>query len=225
MSPVRIPSKSASALCRLATLIVLALPLCARGSTSQDQRTLEDRLRGLAEREPDLVRLDRPARSGGGRDIWLLDIGVGSDTARKGRPALLVVAGIEGNDLLGTSVAVAWIQQLVERYEEDDEMTRLLETTTIYVFPRLNPDAVERLFVKPLRESSANATPVDEDHDGLVDEDGPEDLNGDGLITRMRVRDGRGEYVLDPNDDRLMVEADPPEAEAGTWRFLRRPLE
>ena len=47
----------------------------------------------------------------------------------------------------------------------------------------------------------------DDDRDGATDEDGAEDLNGDGLITTMRVQDPAGEWMMDPVDGFLMRRA------------------
>jgi outer membrane biosynthesis protein TonB len=153
--------------------------------------------------------------------VWLLEVGAGSDADRKVRPALLLVAGIEGNDLVGTVSVVHWVEQLLQRYAKDDSMIRsLLDKTTIYVFPRVNPDAAEHFFSKPRQERTTNDTPVDDDHDGLVDEDGPEDLNGDGLITSMRVEDPEGEYILDPAEPRLLIKADQAKGERGAWKLF-----
>ncbi len=68
--------------------------------------------------------------------------------------------------------------------------------------------------------SRTNANPTDDDNDGRVDEDGPEDLNGDGYITVMRVPTAGGEYVADPEEPRLMKRADPKKGETGAFRLL-----
>jgi alkylated DNA nucleotide flippase Atl1 len=133
---------------------------------------------------------------------------------------MLVVAGIEGDDLIGCATAVSWVDYLLEQYGSDAEVTRLLKTTTIYVIPRLNPDAAEHFFARPKLEMSLNKKPTDDDHDGLIDEDGPEDIDGDGLITWMRVEDAQGEYILDPKDNRLLMKADHLKGEVGAWRYL-----
>ena len=185
-----------------------------------NNKSLAKLLASLAEQNPDLVRADGIARSIGKHKVWLVEVGKGSEQNRKTRPAILVVAGIEGNDLIGSSIAVSWIKHLIEQYETDAEITRLLQTTTVYVIPRLNPDASEHFFNEPKFETSRNDKPVDDDHDGLIDEDGPEDLNGDGLITWMRIEDTEGEYILDPHDERLLIKADPLKNEAGAWRYL-----
>ena len=44
-------------------------------------------------------------------------------------------------------------------------------------------------------------------------EDGPDDINGDGLVLRMRVKDGKATLVPDPADPRLLRKADPAKGE------------
>jgi hypothetical protein len=54
--------------------------------------------------------------------------------------------------------------------------------------------------------------------DELTDEDGPDDLNGDGFITQMRVKDPDGTMIADDKDPRLMKRADPLKGEKGIWK-------
>ena len=183
-------------------------------------RPLGKHLMSLAEQNPELVRIESIARSISRRNVWLIEISRGVKQDRKTRPAMLVVAGIEGDDLIGCSTAVSWVDYLLEQYGSDAEVTRLLKTTTIYVIPRLNPDAAEYFFARPRLEISLNKKPADDDHDGLIDEDGPEDIDGDRLITWMRVEDAEGKYMLDPKDDRLLMKADHLKGEVGAWRYL-----
>ncbi len=207
---------------KLLAALVLMLAASARVGSAEYlcDKSLGGHLAALAAKEPNLVRVRELAESREKRKIRLVEVGVGSQEDRDTRPALLVVAGIEGNDLVGTVVAVSWVERLIKEYQEGTAATELLKSTTLYVVPCLNPDAAERFFVSPKVEMAVNGTPWDEDRDGLTDEDGPEDLNGDGLITMMRVEDKEGEYVLDPNDKRLLLKADPLKGESGVWRLL-----
>jgi len=50
-----------------------------------------------------------------------------------------------------------------------------------------------------------------------MDEDGPDDLNKDGMITMMRVKDENGVYTINPDDARLMKKADPSKGESGAY--------
>jgi len=208
----------------LVLISVAMLYIClppARGAGYYGNKLLGRRLSSIAGANSSLVRVESIARSMRKRKVWLIELGRGTRRDRKTRPAMLVVAGIEGNDLIGCTTAVSWIEHLVEQYQDDAEVTELLRTTTIYVVPRLNPDAAEHYFAALKVETSSNHKPVDDDHDGLLDEDGPDDLNEDGLITWMRIEDPEGEYILDSNDERLLLKADHLKGEVGAWRYLR----
>src|SRR5690242_10371587 len=137
----------------------------------QDAKALAAQLKDLAKSNKKLSRVESAAKTPGKRDVWRLELGMGSDEDRQRRPAMLVVAGIEGNDVAGTVSAVAWAESLVKAYESDEKIKKLLDSTTIYVWPRLNPDAVEHSFAKPRAETSVSDQPHDDDRDGLVDED------------------------------------------------------
>lgn len=183
-------------------------------------RELTRELRSLSRSHRDLVRIHELAVSSQGREVWLMEIGHGEEAWRRSRPALLLVAGIEGNDLTGSASAAYWMHALAEGYHNDPEVKSTLDSTTIYVVPRLNPDALESYFKKPRIEYRTNFDPVDDDHDGLTDEDGRTDLNGDGLAAWMRVQDPEGEYRLDPTDSRVLIEADSLKGERGEWKLL-----
>jgi hypothetical protein len=186
----------------------------------RDHQGLTTELKKLSTDFPSIVRLKKQALTAGNREVWVVELGAGSDEARPKRPALLLVAGIEGNDLAGSASALHWVSNLAQRYSQDESVRTLLDTTVIYVFPRVNPDAAERFFAKPRVERSTNDTPNDDDHDGTVDEDGPEDLNNDGLVTSMRIQDPEGDYILDPPEPRLLIKADKSKGEKGVWKLL-----
>ena len=48
--------------------------------------------------------------------------------------------------------------------------------------------------------------PVDNDMDGLVDEDGYDDLDGDGNIVQMRRKNPNGRFKIDPVNPNAMIE-------------------
>ena len=97
---------------------------------------------------------------------------------------------------------------------EDD-----LSDLTLYILPRINPDGAERFLGSVRAESDLNNRPTDDDRDGVADDDPPEDLNGDGLITMMRVRDAAATHVADPDEPRLMREADRAKGERPVYKM------
>ncbi len=146
-----------------------------------------------------------------GRDIWLIEIANTSGTLVTERPGLLVVGNLEGDHVVGSQLALETIRYLLSSDEAD------LDNQVFYVVPRLNPDGAEAMFAVVKHDRRRNALPYDDDNDGRVDEDPPDDLNGDGVITVMRVPDASGTYLQDPDDPRLVKEADAAEGETGAY--------
>lgn len=200
--------------------LFLAMAFLSHGAAYLDNATLEKELRDLAQKHPSFIHLTNLATTVQSNAIWLIEIGWGTLAERAARPGMLVSGGLEGNELISTTSCVEWIRELTQGGTNRAELDQLLNTTTFYVMPRGNPDAAARFFVSPRTESALNSRATDDDHDGLLDEDGPEDLNHDGMITSMRVEDVAGEFLLDPTDSRLMLKADKAKGEVGRWRVL-----
>ena len=180
-----------------------------------DHAALGRALDSLQRAHPRLVQVSTIARSPGGRAVHAVRLGAGADA--DARPALLVVANAYGPHVVGSEIALAAAGRLAARYGRDSGVTRLLDGATVYVIPRANPDAAEAFFGAPVAERAVNAGKDDDDRDGATDEDGAEDLNGDGLITMMRVQDPAGEWMLDPLDGFLMRRATASKGERGGW--------
>lgn len=176
-------------------------------------------LQEQAGRHPGLAALQAIGKSAGGETIPVMQLAAEGAVAPAKRPAIMVCANIEGSHLIGTEAALLIIDRLLAGFETDAKIQELLKTRTVYVAPLLNPDAAKNYFANPKQERTANANPTDEDMDGATDEDGPEDLNGDGMITMMRVKDPEGEYIADPKEPRLMRKADPAKGEHGVYKL------
>ncbi len=153
-------------------------------------------------------------RTLGGREVYLLEIGTGR---LHDKPAVLIVGGVHPPHLLGSELAVGVARRLVQRAETDKAARKMLDRCTFYVIPRASPDGCEAMFERPFVERSGNRRPTDDDRDGQLGEDPPEDLNGDGLITMMRVEDPAGRYIPHTDDDRVLIEADRTKGERGRY--------
>lgn len=212
----------------LALTLILAAsssPLAAQGGawSAEQQRyrnhaRLTSALDSLARAHPQLVNVSVIARSPGGRAVHVVRVGTGSDVDT--RPALLVLANAYGPHLVGSEIAVAAIANLAGNFSTDTAVASLLRSTTVYVMPRLNPDAAESFFARPLAERVRNGQPEDNDHDGRADEDDVVDLNGDGIISAMRVQDPTGDWMPHPDEPLVMRRADRSRGEAGGWQLL-----
>ena len=150
------------------------------------------------------------ATSREGRSLWALRLALEGDVDPERRSALLLAANIDGDHLIGSEVALQVAATLLAMAREaDDAAVRFLTDHTLYVVPRVNPDAAERFFSEIKMNRRRTMRPDDADRDGEIDEDPPNDLNGDGLITMMRVLDiEKADMMPDPADERLDVKPD-----------------
>lgn len=195
--------------------ILLALGLLgARGASGEeplkpfpagyaDAQALASALQEIGEEYPRQAIVRSLTRSSEGRDVWLVEL---RDAPAVGespnRPAILIVANLEADHLVGSQIALA----LIERMAKDGAET--LRRATIYVVPRLNPDGAERLLAKSAAPIRTNLQPIDRDRDGRSGEDGPDDVDGDGSRTTIRVRDTRATLLPDEKDPRILRKAD-----------------
>jgi hypothetical protein len=129
------------------------------------------------------------------------------------KSAMWVDANVHGNEVQGAEAAVYMAWTLLERYGELPAITELVDERVFYILPMVNPDGRQHWFDAPNTSSSSRSgtKPLDNDHDGVADEDGPDDLDGDGelLLMRKRVPAGTGTHVLDRKDPRAMERVAP----------------
>ena len=181
-----------------------------------NQAGISQRLKKLSETYPQYAKIKSLARTHGGHDIWLLTIGNGETDEH---PALAVVGGVQGNHLVGIELSVRFAEQLLKRSTEPG-IRELLEKNTFYIFPNMSPDASEQFFKNPRFEKRGNGTRTDGDRDGRFNEDPFEDLNEDGLISMIRVKDFTGKWKRHSLDERLMVTANSEKGEKGEYLLL-----
>jgi hypothetical protein len=176
---------------------------------------VEKRLAALAQANPQLVKRETMGRSAGGRGIYALEIAAPGPVDPSRRPAVFVGANIVGYHNAGTQAALALAETLVSGKDG-----KLLASRTFYIAPALNPDAMDGMFGAVRQRMSNNGAKLDRDRDGLVGEDGPDDLNQDGRITQMRIADPAGTYLPDPAGARLMIQADPLKGQRGLYLLV-----
>jgi len=172
----------------------------------------------FAAANPSVARVHKLAQSPGGRDVVLIEIGPEAGKAEKSVPAVFVGADFEGTVPLAAEGALYLAKLLIEKPDVRKDLTW-------YVLPCPNPDAAARFFGKPLLENPRNGRPHNDDMDDAVDEDGPDDLNGDGLITMMRVKDPAGEWLPVAGEPRLMKRADWSKGEKGVYKLMAEGLD
>jgi hypothetical protein len=184
-----------------------------------DHGRLAGELKAIAGAHPDVAQIQKLGDSRAGRAIEGLRLAGAGAAAEPARPAILLVANVDGARVYSSAVALQHARALAQGYASDEKVRTLLDTTTVFVVPRANPDAAEARFAPPRQEQRASGTGVDDDRDGRMGEDPPSDLDGDGLVTWIRVKDPDGEWREDPTDARALVKAERVKGEAGVYRL------
>jgi hypothetical protein len=203
-----------------AAIVVLplmpAVPVAANPALEgyADYPALKAQIDELA--KSDVVTASSLGTTLGGRDVYLLTIGTGP-TEKK--PAFWIVGNVHEPHVVGSELAMRLAQQLARSDAQDDPIRGLIEQYTFYIIPRPNPDGTERLWDQPWRDRAGNDRRTDDDRDFQFGEDPPNDLNGDGWITMMRVHDETGTYMAHPDDERILIQADAKKNERGQYRL------
>jgi hypothetical protein len=206
----------------LVSTIFLITNIQAQTSGYHTPSELKTALNQLADEYSKVIKLNKHGETLGSNGIYSVTLASGKDDTK---PAILMVAGINGSDLAGTEVLLNFIQSIAKNYGKIDSITTLLDNTTIYVFPQVNPDASEALFSTPQYTRSLNRRPMDLDNDGKVDEDGYDDLNKDGHITWLRIAEPGGEWLEDKDYPGLLVKATASKGETGIYRLIREGID
>jgi len=209
------------------SLLLFAVPGEMTFDKYHQPKELNALLKSWTSKHPQLTKLINIGKSSGKNDLFILRIAAEKKGSPEtdSRPAIFVSANLEGVHLVGTEAALMLIEKLLTKYNSDEKIAELLEKRTVYVAPLLNPDAAQNYFADIRYERYTNAHSIDEDLDDLIDEDGFDDLNKDGLITQMRVKDPAGNWISNPAEPRLMRRADPNKGEKGIYKIYTEGLD
>jgi len=225
-----------------ATLAALALALCSTMSLSaqdrpgiqgsdpphkvrldfnrwHDTQALYDDLRALEQAYPRFLKLTSIGQSYEGRDLMVMTINNPATGPETSKAAMYIEANVHGNEIQGGEVAVYTVWYLMENYGSIPDITKLVDERVFYIIPTVNPDGRDYFLHGTGSSARSGHKPVDDDNDGVFDEDGPEDLNGDNVIEQIRKYvPGEGNLRLNADDPRIMEAV--PAGEKGDWILL-----
>jgi hypothetical protein len=176
----------------------------------------EDAFRGSADdlvaRFPKVVRIADHGRSAGGKPLRTLTVSASPDAEIEW--AALVVARLSGLRPADESQLALDVAARLAAHAADLPP----KTAVRFVFDA-SPDA-GGVADAP---SAGNATPTDDDRDGDANEDGPDDLDGDGRAGWMRFPDPAGDFA-DPDPKKAGEGPQRADAAKGVlpkWRIVR----
>lgn len=187
-----------------------------------DHNQLNEYLKQIAAAYPDLVTLKTIGHSQQGREMIVAIVNNKKTGADTEKPAMWIDGNVHGNEIQAGEVVVYSLWYMTKAYGESKDMTELVDNYAFYYLPSQNPDGRQAWFDEVQNSSSSrwSRRPVDNDRDGLVDEDPPEDIDGDGSITQMWKEDPSGDWLRDEFDPRVFRRARLSEGEKGEWLRL-----
>jgi hypothetical protein len=176
-------------------------------------------LRRLETAFPKFLKLRSIGKSAEGRDLMLMTINNPATGPEASKAGMFIEANVHGNEIQGGEVCLYTIWYLMENYGRIADVTRLVDERVFYIIPTVNPDGRQFFMEGPGGNARSGHVPVDDDNDGLFDEDGPEDINGNGIVEQIRKYvPGRGNFRTSRLNPNLLEPA--PYGEPGDYILL-----
>lgn len=151
---------------------------------------------------PNIVDVFSIGKSWLGRDIYCVRLT--NETITFAKPKVLFVGYHHAREPITAELAFYFIVYATTNYGLNETITRMLNYSEIYIVPALNVDGFDA--VKQNEWQRKNVHPFDEDNDTLLDEDPPNDEDGDGYIEDLIFSNGtfiRWEGIDDDGDGLL----------------------
>lgn len=176
-------------------------------------------MKRLRDAFPKFLKLESIGKSHDGRDLMLMTVNNPATGPESGKAGMYIEANIHGNEIQGGEVCLYTIWYLMENYGRIDDVTRLVDERVFYIIPTVNPDGRQYFMEGPGGNARSGHVPVDDDNDGVFDEDAPEDINGNGIVEQIRKRvPGQGNYRISRSNPDTLEPV--PYGETGDWILL-----
>jgi hypothetical protein len=163
----------------------------------------------IAQAYPQLAKVESAGKTYEGRDILVLTVTNFQNKKSEDKPGFYIDGNIHSNEIQGSEIALYTAWYLTEMYNTNTFIKDLLDQKVFYIILTINPDARNNYMLEPnmVHSPRSGMIPVDDDRDGVVDEDGFDDLDGDGNVTMMRRKTPYGSYYIDPDNPAKMIRA------------------
>ncbi len=183
--------------------------------TNDELKTLLDE---WAEKYANILQLGVLGKSYEGKDIHLLTITNPATGADTDKPAVWLDGNIHATEIAGTTTALRVAWALLSQYGQDEQVTRLVDSSTFYIVPRLNPDGAAWAMAERPKyiRSGTRPYPYEDKMEGLH----AEDIDGDGRILQMRIPDPNGDWKISTLNPKLMEKRGPDETGGQYYRLL-----
>lgn len=115
----------------------------AAGANYPSFKEIESELKSLANHYQSNSKLYSIGKSEQGRDLWVMKLAKDAHIENDTRAAFKYIANMHGDEIVGRELMVRFIRDVLEKFEKDERITRLLETTQIHILVSMNPDGAE----------------------------------------------------------------------------------
>lgn len=161
-----------------------------------DYEEIENCLNTFKERFPHLVDLDANCITQENRKQFLVTI-TNKDTGKAiDKPAFYLDGNIHAGEVTSSMCAMHTIDYLLSNYDTDNSVKNIIDSSAIYVIPRVSPDGAETYLKTPYTLRSVNKENLPE-KGGIK----TEDLDNDGVIRMMRIKTPYGAWKIDKDDN------------------------
>ncbi|MFP4547252.1 MAG: M14 family metallopeptidase [Fidelibacterota bacterium] len=172
-----------------------------------DNAQLGEICKKIAKAYPNLAKYEVIGKSYQNRDMHALTITNFRDGMPQDKPGMYIDGNIHSNEIQGSEVSLYTAWYLTENFDDNEWIRELLSNKVFYIIPSINPDARDFYMNEGNTAHSPRSgmIPRDDDGDGYVNEDGYDDLDGDGHIVSMRKKDPNGRWKESPDIPGMMV--------------------
>ena len=176
-------------------------------------------LQAYAAEFPALVGLESIGTSHEGKTIWLVAVTNSATGPAADKPAFWCDGNIHASEVSASTAVLYLVNALCTKHGKDDAITRALDTRAFYLVPRLNPDGADWALEDPPRVIRSGTRPYpfeEEDPYGLE----RKDIDGDGRILNMRVKDPNGPWKVCESEPRLLERRKPGDTGGTYYRVM-----
>ena len=106
-------------------------------------KKITKQLKDLQAKYPQILQLQTIGQSVKGEELWVMKISDNVAVDEK-EPEFKYIANMHGDEIIGRDMMVMFIEDLAKNYATDEKITKLINTTEIYIMPTMNPDGAAK---------------------------------------------------------------------------------
>ena len=182
---------------------------------------IEQTLREYAALYPGFVRLTSLCHTEEGRELLMAELTDSSTGGFDEKPAFYLVGQFHCKEMAGVMCSLHFMDYLLSGAGLKGEAARMLKDYCVCIIPTATPDGLEHALAGGIARSVNKFSPP---RDELPRSARLSDLDGDGVIRFMRIRDPNGPWKISSDDERIMVRREPYEFEGDFYAVFREGL-